>query len=159
MTPGADLARLGEFFAVDTAPSGDGWRPVEDACTALVCHGALSRFPDLKVAFIENGSAWVEPLLGRFADAYKKMPNDFPENPVEVFKRQIHISPFWEDDLPALADLVGVDRVLFGSDFPHPEGLANPMSYLDELEGVDEDKVRKIMGGNLAAAMKVPAPA
>jgi predicted TIM-barrel fold metal-dependent hydrolase len=135
-----------------------GWRPVEDACTALVCHGALSRFPDLKVAFIENGSAWVEPLLGRFADAYKKMPNDFPENPVEVFKRQIHISPFWEDDLPALADLVGVDRVLFGSDFPHPEGLANPMSYLDELEGVDEDKVRKIMGGNLARLMNVDVP-
>ena len=30
---------------------------------ALVCHGALSRFPDLKVAVIENGSSWVEPLL------------------------------------------------------------------------------------------------
>ena len=39
------------------------WRPVEDAVSALVCHGALSRFPKLKVAVVENGSSWVEPLL------------------------------------------------------------------------------------------------
>ena len=39
------------------------WRPIEDAVSALVCHGALSRFPELKVAVIENGSSWVEPLL------------------------------------------------------------------------------------------------
>ena len=39
------------------------WRPVEDAVSALVCHGALSRFPTLKVAVVENGSIWVEPLI------------------------------------------------------------------------------------------------
>jgi predicted TIM-barrel fold metal-dependent hydrolase len=131
------------------------WRPVEDACSALICHGALSRFPDLKVAVIENGSSWVEPLLKSFADIYKKMPQDFLEDPVAVFKRNIHISPFWEEDLGALADLVGVERVLFGSDYPHPEGLANPMSYVAELEGLDEEVVRKIMGGNLARLMNV----
>lgn len=38
MTPGADLARLGEFFAVDPAPSGDGWRPVEDLVTGPYLH-------------------------------------------------------------------------------------------------------------------------
>ena len=41
------------------------WRPVEDAVSALICHGALSRFPQLKVAVIENGSSWVEPLLAQ----------------------------------------------------------------------------------------------
>jgi predicted TIM-barrel fold metal-dependent hydrolase len=48
-----------------------------------------------------------------------------------------------------------VDHVLFGSDYPHPEGLADPLSYLDELEGLDEESVAKIMGGNLAALMNV----
>ena len=120
-----------------------------------MCHGALSRFPALKVAVIENGSSWVEPLLKNLADVYKKMPQDFLENPVDVVKRNIYISPFWEEDLGALADLIGVDRVLFGSDFPHPEGLADPASYVKELEGLPEESVRKIMGGNLARLMNV----
>ena len=122
---------------------------------ALICHGALSRFPQLKVAVIENGSSWVEPLLKNLADLYKKMPQDFPEDPVEVIKRNIYISPFWEEDLVALAELIGVDHVLFGSDYPHPEGLADPASYVGELEGAPEETVRKIMGGNLARLMNV----
>ena len=131
------------------------WRPVEDAVSALVCHGALSRFPALKVAVIENGSSWVAPLLKNMADLYKKMPQEFLENPVDVIKRNIYISPFWEEDLGALADLIGVDHVLFGSDYPHPEGLADPVSYIDELKGLSDEHIRKIMGGNLAKLMNV----
>jgi predicted TIM-barrel fold metal-dependent hydrolase len=131
------------------------WRPVEDAVGSLIIHGALSRFPTLKVVVVENGSIWVGPLLRNLADIYKKMPQDFMEEPVAVFKRQIHISPFWEEDLGALAELIGEDRVLFGSDFPHPEGLADPATYVKELEGQSEDSIRKIMGGNLARLMNV----
>ncbi len=131
------------------------WRPVEDAVSALVCHGALSRFPSLKVAVVENGSSWVAPLLKNLADVYKKMPQDFLEDPVEVVKRNIYISPFWEEDLGELAELIGVDQVLFGSDFPHPEGLADPVSYVKELDGLPDESVRKIMGGNLARLMHV----
>jgi predicted TIM-barrel fold metal-dependent hydrolase len=132
-----------------------GWRPIEDAVTSLICHGALSRFPTLKVAVIENGASWVAPLMDRFKDLWKKMPQDFAENPMEVMRRNIHISPFWEEDLGALADLLGEDRVLFGSDFPHPEGLADPVSYTEELAGMPEERIRKIMGGNLARLMNV----
>jgi predicted TIM-barrel fold metal-dependent hydrolase len=131
------------------------WRPIEDSVSALVLHGALSRFPKLKVAVIENGSSWVEPLLKNMADVYKKMPQDFPEDPVAVVKRNIYISPFWEEDLGALAEVIGEDHVLFGSDYPHPEGLADPVSYVQELEGLSEETVRKIMGGNLARLMNV----
>ena len=132
-----------------------GWRPVEDAVASFIIHGALSRFPTLKVAVIENGSSWVEPLMKVLADTYKKMPQDFAEDPITVFKRQVNVSPFWEEDLPALADLIGDTNVLFGSDFPHPEGLADPASYVQELKDAPEDTVRKIMGGNLARLMGV----
>lgn len=131
------------------------WRPIEDAVAALVCHGALSRFPSLKVAVIENGSSWVAPLLQNLADAYKKMPQDFMEDPVATVRRNVYISPFWEEDLGALAGLMGEDHVLFGSDYPHPEGLAEPASYVDELAGLPDRSVRKIMGGNLARLMNV----
>jgi predicted TIM-barrel fold metal-dependent hydrolase len=131
------------------------WRPIEDSVAALVCHGALSRFPQLKVAVIENGSSWVAPLLGNLADIYKKMPQDFAEDPISVIERNIYVSPFWEEDLGALAELIGADHVLFGSDYPHPEGLADPATYVDQLAGVPEETVRKIMGGNLARLMNV----
>ena len=134
------------------------WRPIEDSVSAMVCHGALSRFPELNIAVIENGSVWLEPLLRSMADVYKKMPQDFMEDPVEVIKRQVHISPFWEDDLGAVAELLGEDRVLFGSDFPHPEGLADPASYMNGLRHLPDETVRKIMGGNLARLMNVPVP-
>ena len=129
------------------------WRPVTDAVASWVCHGALYRFPELKVAVIENGSAWLVPLLNEMADIYKKAPEAFPSDPVEMIRSRIHISPFWEDDLGELADIVGVDRVLFGSDYPHPEGLATPARYIDVLNErtklTEEDKA-KVMGGNLA---------
>jgi predicted TIM-barrel fold metal-dependent hydrolase len=131
------------------------WRPIEDAVASMVCHGALSRFPELKIAVVENGSSWVEPLLTTMADLYKKMPQDFLEDPVEVIKRNIFISPFWEEDLGALAELLGVDQVLFGSDYPHPEGMADPASYLQELADLPDEWVRKIMGGNLARLVGV----
>jgi predicted TIM-barrel fold metal-dependent hydrolase len=131
------------------------WRPVEDAVGALICHGALSRHPELKVAVVENGSSWVEPVRQSLRDVYKKQPQAFAEDPIEVFDRNLYISPFWEEDLNALADLIGEDHVLFGSDYPHPEGLADPASYAEELVGADPERVRKIMGANLARLLKV----
>ena len=136
-------------FAPDVFRMTADWRPIQDSVSALVCHGALSRFPELKIAVIENGSSWVEPLLKTFADLYKKMPHQFLEDPVTVFKRNVHISPFWEEDLAELAGLIGIDRVLFGSDYPHPEGLADPVTYVDQLTKLDEDDQAKIMGGNM----------
>ena len=126
------------------------WRPVTDAVSSWVCHGALFRFPELKVSVIENGSSWLVPLLDQLASVYKKQPRGFLGDPVEEVRTRIHISPFWEEDMHELAGVVGVDRVLFGSDWPHPEGLADPVTYVDTLSKFDEADQAKIMGGNLA---------
>ncbi|NEB02774.1 amidohydrolase family protein [Streptomyces sp. SID13726] len=126
------------------------WRPIQDAVAAWVCHGALFRFPELKIALIENGSSWVAPLLDQLADVYKKMPEQFLGNPVEAIKNSIHVSPFYEEDLGGLVDLMGVDRILFGSDYPHPEGLAQPTSYVEAIQGLSITDQAKIMGGNLS---------
>jgi predicted TIM-barrel fold metal-dependent hydrolase len=45
--------------------------------------------------------------------------------------------------------------VLFGSDYPHPEGLADPASYVDELAGLPDETIHRIMGGNLASLMGI----
>jgi predicted TIM-barrel fold metal-dependent hydrolase len=135
-----------------------GKRAIEDTMTALTCHGVFTRFPDLRVASIENGGDWVAPFVAHLADVHRKMPHAFDEDPVEAFKRNVYVSPFHEDDLGALIDVMGVDHVLFGSDFPHPEGLAEPCSYVDHLPAaLPEADLVKIMGGNLAHIMRVPA--
>jgi predicted TIM-barrel fold metal-dependent hydrolase len=137
-------------FAPDAFRMMSEWRPVTDAVASWVCHGALFRFPELKVAVIENGSAWLVPLLDQLADIHKKMPQAFPGDPVAEVRNRIHISPFWEEDLAELSAIVGVERVLFGSDYPHPEGLADPVRYVDSLTKISEPDQAKIMGGNLA---------
>lgn len=55
----------------------------------------------------------------------------------------------------ALAEVIGEEHVLFGSDYPHPEGMADPITFVDDLEGLPEEDVAKVMGGNLARLMNV----
>jgi predicted TIM-barrel fold metal-dependent hydrolase len=128
---------------------------VQDAVASWVIHGALFRHPQLKVAVIESGSQWLFPLLDQLADVYKKTPESFASDPVEEIKNRIHISPFYEDGIGDLVELIGVDRVLYGSDYPHPEGLAQPTHYADALGHLPQDDQAKIMGGNLARLVSV----
>jgi predicted TIM-barrel fold metal-dependent hydrolase len=134
-------------------------RAISDAMAAMVCHGAFVRFPELRVLCVENGSGFVRPLLHELQEAYRMMPQDFDENPVDVFKRNVYVHPFHEEDITGLVGLLGDEHVCFGSDFPHPEGLADPLSYIDDLAGLPDESVRKIMGGNLAGLMRVPVSA
>lgn len=131
-------------------------RPIQDAMSAFTCHGVLARHPDLRLVLVENGAEWVPSFLEQLGDTYSKMPHEFDGDPVEQFKRNVWVSPFHEDDIAELCGLLGADHLCFGSDYPHPEGLAEPCSYVDHLpEGLPEDDVKAIMGGNLAQIMKV----
>jgi predicted TIM-barrel fold metal-dependent hydrolase len=104
---------------------------------------------------IESGAKWLFPLLDSLADVYKKAPEAFAGNPIEEIKNRIHLSPFYEEGVSELIDLVGVERVLFGSDFPHPEGLAQPTHFADALSHLPVSDQAKIMGGNLARLVTV----
>ena len=122
----------------------------------MVCQGALTRFPDLKVVSVENGANWVGHLLHQLELAYGRMPQNFEEHPVEAFRRNVYVNPFWEDDVEELVDLITVEHVLFGSDYPHPEGLAEPLDYLDHLAGypnLDQRATRRIMSENANALL------
>jgi predicted TIM-barrel fold metal-dependent hydrolase len=137
-------------FAAITGHSG---RAIIDTIASLVGHGLCSRFPSLRFTPVENGSNWVRPLLGDMAYAYHHTPNVFDEDPVEVFKRNIYVHPFHEEDPKSLIALLGADRVLFGSDYPHPEGMSDPITFVDELEGLPQEDIKKVMGGNLNRLM------
>ena len=86
------------------------------------------------------------------------MPQGFLEDPVEAFKRCVYISPFWEDNFVEIAQMMGTDRVVFGSDWPHPEGLRDPLTFVDDLADLPEGDKAKIMGGNMMKLFKIGSP-
>ncbi len=122
--------------------------PIHDTLAALICHGLFERFPKLRVASIESGSAFVRPLLAKLRKAFGQMPMAFGSDPVEQFRSRVFVAPHYEDDLDALKQQIGAARVLFGSDYPHAEGLAEPASFVHELKGYDADEVRRVMRDN-----------
>lgn len=132
-------------------------RTITDVLSSVIGHGLVSRFPKLRILPVENGSAWVRPLIRKLEKLYGRSPELFPEDPIEAFKRCIWVHPFHEEDTVGLTELIGVDNVCFGSDYPHPEGMYDPITFVDELEGLPRDDQAKIMGGNLAKILKVAA--
>jgi predicted TIM-barrel fold metal-dependent hydrolase len=146
----------GEFksFDYDTLRLCLSPAPIHDTLAALVCHGLFERFPRLRVATIESGSDWVGPLLKKLEKAYGQMPMEFASDPAEQFRRHVWVSPYYEDDLEQLKHRIGADHILFGSDYPHAEGLAVPTDFVHDLEGYDEDEVRLVMRENALGLLR-----
>lgn len=128
-------------------------RPPYDMFAALVCHGVFTRHPALKVAAIESGSEWVPPLMKKLKKAYAQNPFGFGADPVEQLRDHLWVAPFYEDDIRGLADCIGVDHVLFGSDYPHAEGLADPLAFVHDLHGFSDAEVQRVMSSNALALL------
>jgi hypothetical protein len=133
-------------------------RPIMDFLAAIICDRVFERFPNLRMTSIENGSGYLRGLFSRLHTLDGKLPGYFTQDPVETFRRHIWISPFWEEHIADVIDLVGPDRVLFGSDWPHVEGLPQPALYLDEVTDLDDDVLRRLVHDN-AAGLSTLRPA
>jgi predicted TIM-barrel fold metal-dependent hydrolase len=131
-------------------------RPIADTLTALVADDLFGRFPELRILSVEYGSSWVAPLLEKLDKISRLYSKDMwrfgaPKlRPSETFRRNLWVAPFYEDDVVGLAARIGAGHVLNGSDYPHPEGLLWPADFADELAGLPEADVRRIMRDNLA---------
>lgn len=123
-------------------------RAIHDTIASMLVDGVFWRFPELRVASIENGSDWIALLAKRLKKQANQTPWEFEEAPLDTLRRNIWVTPYYEEDIAALAELLGVERILFGSDWPHGEGLAEPTDFAKELHAFDEDDVRKVMRDN-----------
>ncbi|HET6949687.1 MAG TPA: amidohydrolase family protein [Acidimicrobiales bacterium] len=142
-------------------------RPLVDTLIALTLHNLFGRHPALKVVSIENGSSWLKPLLktvDKAAALGRRGPmigGQLPPHPSEALVEHLWVCPFPEDDVHELIDTLGADHVLFGSDYPHPEGLRAPLDYVARLDGCDPIVTRKVLRANAAELLGLPdkAPA
>ena len=133
-----------------------GERPVVDTLSALIFDNLFGRFPRLNVVVAEHGASWVPHTMSHL-DKSRGMGRNGPwiggplkERPSEIFKRHIRVAPYPEDDIVKLVDMLdGDDRVLvFGSDFPHAEGVVTPADFEELLTPLPEDMRRRIMYEN-----------
>ncbi len=123
-------------------------RLVHDFAAALVAHHLFERFPRLRVAFIENGGTWVGSLLHKLEVLSGQNPGMFATSPVDQFIENCWVAPFVEDDVDELATHLPVERILFGSDWPHAEGVAQPKDFLEKVQSFTPEAQRRIMVEN-----------
>ena len=131
--------------------------PARSMCD-MIFSGVFERYPGLKVAIVEFELSWVPYLLTsmdytyteRHEEASYRFKGDV--RPSDFFHRNIYLS-FQEDDVGIrLRDIIGVDQLMWGSDYPHSEStFPKSREILDQiLEGVPQEERSKIVGSNVA---------
>ena len=148
-----DWERVGEFRAFAYTPLRvvlSMSRPPFDTMAALVCQGLFDRFPRVRIASIEAGADWVPDLVKKLAKVYGQNPAGFASDPVASFRDHVWVAPFYEDDLAEVKETLGLDHLLFGSDWPHAEGLVEPRAFADDLRrnGFTDEEIRVVMCDN-----------
>ena len=138
------------------------------ALAHLIVSGAMERHPDLQVVFTEQGTAWVPEELGRLDYFFTRMRTavgsqehvwgmpvmeQLPMQPSEYFARQCHIgASFIRPAEVPLRHVVGIDRIMWGSDYPHKEASFpfTSEALRASFAGVPYDEAAALLGGNAA---------
>jgi predicted TIM-barrel fold metal-dependent hydrolase len=127
-----------------------------DAMASIIGHGLATRFPTLKFMPVEFASSWIRPFYEKLQRTYDRASVLFDENPVDIFNRNVWVHAFHEPQPKGLIDLgIPVDHIMFGSDFPHPEGMGDPLAYSAVVADLPLEQQALIMGGALEKAMHV----
>lgn len=132
-------------------------RAAADFLMTLSLEKLYERFGNLRIASVENGSTYLPDLFRKLPQQSKKMLGWFHEDPIESFREHVWINPFWEDDVHEVVEYMGADRVIFGSDWPHIEGMPQPLDYVVEVKEFDDATQRKILLDNVTA-LNTPRP-
>ena len=142
------------------ATNTDHW-PRQSLCD-IIYSGVFERYPRLKVVNVEHELAWLPFFIRRmdfrYKDFVKVTPYRFKGDtlPSDFMRSNVYHS-FQEDDL-GIRDrhIIGVDNIMWGSDYPHPEStFPRSQHILDQImEGVPGEERAKLVGGNAAKLFK-----
>ncbi|MBI3756477.1 MAG: amidohydrolase [Deltaproteobacteria bacterium] len=133
----------------------------------LIMSGVLVRYPKIKFVSVESGIGWIpfvlEALDYQFTD--NRVPEERPEFdmlPSAYFARNVYACYWFEQTAPRrLMDKVGVDNILFETDFPHPTSIYGDEVHKRIKSGLSDCEAsvqRKILWGNAQKLYKVEGP-
>jgi predicted TIM-barrel fold metal-dependent hydrolase len=136
-----------------------GDRPAMELTSALILHNFFGRFPRIKVCLSEMGTVWLPYTLRKMDHAFMmgrkakwSETGRLDRRPSQIFREHFIVAPYPEENVQRVAAEVGIDPLVFGSDFPHGEGLAYPDQYVGaQLNSFSDDDQRRIMRDNLEA--------
>jgi predicted TIM-barrel fold metal-dependent hydrolase len=131
--------------------------------TFLIWGGAFERFPRLKVAITEGTTIWVPPYLELLdqrysATHYAQKLGDYRSHlslkPSEYFARNVRLGASCMPRREAeLRHDIGVANIMWGSDYPHPEGTwpYTRAQMTETFAALPENEVAAMLGGNAAS--------
>ena len=124
------------------------------AMISMVMGGVLERNPSLRAAFLECGAGWLPYWLWRMDEGFEaERQSEFSHltrRPSEYIRAQCYVSIDSDEETGVAAlELLEGSHVVWGSDYPHPDGKF-PMAYktLSSLPGVTADRLRHIVQDN-----------
>jgi predicted TIM-barrel fold metal-dependent hydrolase len=128
------------------------------ALANLILNGVLERFPDLRIGVVELTASWVPSFLLHIdgaSDFYTLRHGEpfrqLAQRPSEYFLRQVRVAALPYEMPNRLVPKVGDDTFMLGSDWPHAEGVADPMAAARRaVAGLTDPARRNIMGANAA---------
>jgi predicted TIM-barrel fold metal-dependent hydrolase len=124
----------------------------------MIFSGVFERYPKLQIGAVEHELSWIPHFLDRIDYTYTQRVQEeryrFKEAmlPSDYFHRNVFAG--FQEDVMGIRDrhIIGVDNLLWGSDYPHVEStFPRTRQIIDEIlkDCTDEEKV-KIAGGNAA---------
>jgi hypothetical protein len=120
----------------------------------LMAGGVFDRHPKLKLILNEVRADWVPAVLQVFDERFAAGDTPLKRTPSAYFRQHVYVSPSSPRQTEvAMRHEIGLDRFVFGRDYPHPEGTwPNTADWIRAtFAGVPENEVRMILGENAIA--------
>lgn len=131
-----------------------GDRPAMETVAAAILQGFFARFPNIKLLVSEQGTLWVPYLVRTMDNTFfmgrRATWGKLEKRPSQYFREHVFVAPWPEENVDRVIEVVGTDPIVFGSDFPHGNGLPDPKLYLNQLKNCTPEQVHAIMRANLA---------
>jgi predicted TIM-barrel fold metal-dependent hydrolase len=138
-----------------------GDRPAYETVGAAILQGWFARFPKMQLLLSEQGTVWAPYIIRKLDHAFmmgrRATWGKLTMRPSDYFKQHCFVAPFPEENVDRVVEAVGIEPIVFGSDFPHGEGLPEPQAYLGQLKNFSDDQVKTVMRDNLARFLDLPS--
>jgi predicted TIM-barrel fold metal-dependent hydrolase len=116
----------------------------------ILLDGFLNRFPELKMVSVESGAGWVPFLLEALEYQANEAGLDHGVPIRDTFHKHLFLCTWFErKDFVERARSIGIDNIMFETDFPHPTCLyPEPLQYMAEpIAAFTVEERRKVFGG------------